>query len=398
MANPSIDPYTGKPYAFWDTDHSGVGGYGSSGNPWAMQGTMTGGSDPDRDSGQQADMFGAFFAPDLDPKWLESLGYGQANQFGGYSPLDQQDLNQWLKDKGLTLGMGMDRGEKGGADNWNRLQAFDKDRNPVGSEHRWLADESDPVFGAALGGMAAFMGNFGLAASALGGGAAGAAPSGYSMAGANGQLLNPASYAGLESGLGGGAGLDAAASAALAGQSAPGAGLAAAGGMGAASGLDAAAAAALAGQSSPGAGLAAAGAMPGVGGTLAGAGLLDVLKAGGSGLLDWAKANPSQALKLGGLLGGGLLGALGSGGGGSGGGAAYTPKMMGGNFKTSYTPQFQAVQQQTGLLGAPQGNKSSGLWQFTAGGNPQMTQSTNPYSLLDPSKTTQPVTPSPWSY
>jgi len=110
------------------------------------------------------------------------------------------------------------------------------------------------------------------------------------------------------------------------------------------------------------------------------------LSSGGSSVLDWAKDNPTDALKLLGMVGGGLLG--GAGAGGSGGGKAYVPKTLSGNFQTSYTPQFQPVQQQTGLLSGPPGQAKSGLWQFMGGQLPQ----------LDPRQATPTAPTSPWGY
>jgi hypothetical protein len=303
---------------------------------WDMQGA-TSWSDRDYgvESGGRHDSFGYYDAPDYDPAWLKSLGYTGAAPNVGAGPDSSDavapgDLQGWLKDQGLTLGMGL-MGRPGAKyDDLLRLQAFDKGGAKVGKEHNWLKDESDPGFGLMMAGMAAFMGNYAMAANALGGGAA-------------------AASGGSGSGLAGsGAAIDSAASAAIAGQSAPGAGLAAASSMPAAGG-------ALAGG--------AAASAPSWMSQLASGDVAGALSSGGSSVLDWAKDNPTDALKLLGTVGGGLLGGMGSGGSG-GSGPAYDPKTLSGNFQTSYTPQYQAVQQQTGLLSAPKGQQSSGLWQF----------------------------------
>lgn len=228
--------------------------------------------------------------------------------------------------------------------------------------------------------------------------------------GFGGAALMGAAPAGAAAG-GAAGGLDAAAAAAIAGQSAPGAGLLAAesvGGLGALEGAGAAAGFASPGNAAtiesslgtPGYGASSAGPGGGAAGIPSSSSLWDMIpeaaKSGGSSLLDWVKSNPSTALKLLGTVGGGLLGAAGSGGSG---GSSYTPKTLPGTFNPSATPQYQPVQQQTGLLPAPQGVQSSGLWQFTNGGNPVTTSSANPYANpSDPRQSTQPVAPSLWSY
>jgi hypothetical protein len=332
---------------------------------WNMQGeAVPMAVGPDSNQGFQDD-FGAYDVPDYDVNWLKSLGYTGAHPNVGMGPdsadnaqVGNGEFQKWLSDQGLTLGMGL-MGRPGAKyDDLLRLQAFDKSGAKIGKEHNWLKDESDPGFGLMMAGMAAFMGNYAMAANAMGGGAAAASGGGSS---------------GLA---GSGAAIDSAASAAIAGQSAPGAGLAAASSM-------------------PGAGgvLAGGAAAPGWMSQLASGDVAGALSSGGSSVLDWAKENPTDALKLLGTVGGGLLGGMGSGGSG-GGGPAYVPKTLGGNFQTSYSPQYQAVQQQTGLLSAPKGQQSSGLWQFMGGSNGGMPQ----LPQMGQNQTTQPMTNPLWGY
>lgn len=198
----TIDPVTGQPYSFLNNS----GKVNADQFPWVMQGQSTF-TQNSMDGDQGKDAFGAFDTPDYDPAWLKSLGYGdgkespfkwQGSYDSGTMAVDPA-FTQWLKDQGLTLGMSQMKGGGSHGQDLLRMQAF-RNGQPVGTEHRWTKDERDPAFGAAMALGAAFGGNFGLAAGALGGAA-------------------------------GAGGLDSAASAALAGQSAPGAGLAAAEGV-----------------------------------------------------------------------------------------------------------------------------------------------------------------------
>jgi hypothetical protein len=327
------------------------------------------------ESGGRQDSFGYFDAPDYDANWLKSLGYTGAHPNVGMGP-DSSDNSQvgngefqkWLGDQGLTLGMGL-MGRPGVKyDDLLRLQAFDKSGAKVGAEHNWLKDESDPGFGAMMAVMAAFMGNYAGAAAAMGGG---------------------------EAALGGTSGMDLAADAALGSgnniTTAAGSFGSSGGALGAANGSwdvpgqlggsngswD------VAGQVGGG----STGSSPSWLTQLQNGDIAGALSTGGSSVLDWVTSNPTDALKLLGTVGGGLLGGAGSGG--SGGGKAYDPKTLSGNFQTSYAPQFQAVQQQTGLLSAPKGQPNSGLWQFMGGG--QLPQ-------IDPRQAIPTAPTSPWGY
>lgn len=107
----------------------------------------------------------------------------------------------------------------------------------------------------------------------------------------------------------------------------------------------------------PGYGASSAGAGGGAGAV--GSGLLGTLKNAGSGLIDWAKANPGQALQLGGLLGGAMAAK-------PPGEEAYTgpmPTIKRGGFQASVTPQYRQAQG-GGLLPMSVGEQNSGLWRF----------------------------------
>jgi hypothetical protein len=177
-----FDPVTGRPYSFVGDDSTARG-------DWIKQGTF-------RQQGEDQgwlDLFDSTNRPSFSPEFLQSIGYS------GPSPLLTQDGNaapryfdeyapalspqeqyqqklydpqflQFMKDKGLTLGMGYTGGQ-------NRLQTFDANNNPVGKEEQWRNDP-DNAFGAAI---LAAAGGF-VAPAVIGAAGAGAAGAGEAAA------------------------------------------------------------------------------------------------------------------------------------------------------------------------------------------------------------------------
>jgi hypothetical protein len=183
IAKNVFDPATGKPYSFVGDDTTARG-------DWIKQGTF-------RQQGEDQgwlDLFDATNRPSFSPEFLQSIGYsgpsplltqdGNAapRYFDEYAPalspqeqyqqrLYSPDFLKFMKDKGLTLGMGYTNGQ-------NRLQTFDANNNPVGKEEQWRNDP-DNAFGAAI---LAAAGGF-VAPAVLGAAGAGAAGAGEAAAG-----------------------------------------------------------------------------------------------------------------------------------------------------------------------------------------------------------------------
>jgi hypothetical protein len=194
MFDAVIDPQTGKPYSF-------VGEASDSGglNTWQRQPGLN--TAPD---GTMTDWTGGT-APSFSDEFLQSIGYGgptmrdpNAQGQGEYYGQDQTQLspefNQWMKDKGYSLGIaGLNGGDT------SRLQTFDANGRPVGIENQYDAN-SDPRFGAAIaaatlfagGAAAGLYGGAGGAGTGAGAGAAGISPESL----AYGALENGAAYGG----------------------------------------------------------------------------------------------------------------------------------------------------------------------------------------------------------
>lgn len=208
----AIDPKTGQPYynpgQVYSTNGAFIQGLDPSQFPWAMQGQSQFQGDYDRSSGQTSDMYGYFDKPAYDPTWMRSLGYNG-------SP---EGFERWAQSQGMNLGMSQQHGGGFGNQDLLRLQAF-KNGQTVGGEHNWTKDEHDSGFGLGMALMSLFGGQMAMAASAAGGagsgvsavtpgefgelgyGPGGQGATGFSMGGANGQLLDPSAYQGLSSGM-----------------------------------------------------------------------------------------------------------------------------------------------------------------------------------------------------
>lgn len=364
---PPVQP--ANPYKFLQPGANGQYSTPSSG-VWTKQGQELYGQQAGGDYGTS----NYSLTGQLTPEFLASLGYtggapsietstGASLDSGGAMTTSSvnPEWEKFLKDKGLTLA-GMQESKNAtnglGADDtlWH-IRAFDQGGNAVGSDSQTKVNENDNAFGVAM--LLASMG----AGSAVAGAGAGVAGAGGAagmegvtpvLAGEFGEL----GYGGLQAAAGGAGGLAGTGLPEYAAYQGPGslgyqvAGDVAvspgAGTLGAANGLDSAASAALAGQSAPGAALNAAGAVGAGGGVNSMFGLTIPEMLGGTGaagsaasqaagsykdpyanmpgsspswadkLKDFAGNNPADLAKLllsgGALAGGALGGSLGGGG------------------------------------------------------------------------------------